>query len=247
MARRGFFAAWRAVGLPANHSHQTPSEPGALSHPATARVPRSHARRTSRRRIDSPGGILLSSLPSAALAPLNAIGGPATAVVCAAVLATFIAVARVRRGHPHGPAFGGLVGVSIAGFAAWATGSGSGLFLPDLAWYLAAAVVLAGSVVVRRPLVGVGWSLVVRPARPRAARSRAFSLATGLLAAMFAARFVVTRLLQAHPTDPWLVALKVASGFPLTVAGLGVIAWAWHRARPTVRRGPVRSYCPGHP
>jgi hypothetical protein len=48
-------------------------------------------------------------------------------------------------------------------------------------------------------------------------------------------------------TDPWLIALKVASGFSLTVAGLGVIAWAWHRARPTVRRGPVRSYCPGHP
>ena len=148
---------------------------------------------------------------------------------------------------PKSPAFGGLIGVSIAGFAAWTTGSGAGLFLPDLAWYLVAATVLAGSVAVRRPLVGVVWELVVRPADPRTARGRAFSLATAILAAMFAARFVVTRLLQANQTDPWLVALKVVSGFPLTVAGLGVIAWAWHRARTSARPEPARSYCPGHP
>ncbi|MBB4685268.1 DUF3159 domain-containing protein [Amycolatopsis jiangsuensis] len=188
----------------------------------------------TRPQIDSAGGVLLSALPSAVLAPLNAITGPTGAVAFAAVLATAIALARIHRGHAKGPAFGGLVGVLVAGTIAWSTGSGSGLFLPDLAWYAIAAVGLTGSILIRRPLVGVLWVLANRPepVRRAAARGRDFLLATAALDVVAVVRFFVTRLLAAHQTDPVLVALKVVSGFPLTLAAFGVAAWAWRRASP---------------
>ncbi|MCR6489815.1 DUF3159 domain-containing protein [Amycolatopsis sp. OK19-0408] len=203
--------------------------------------------RRSRPRIDSAGGLLLSALPSAVLAPLNAMAGPAGAVAFAAVLATTIAIARVRRGHAKGPAFGGLVGVMIAGVAAWSTGSGSGLFLPDLAWYAIAAVGLTGSILVGRPLIGVLWLLVNQPepARRAAARGRDFTLATAASATVAIFRFIVTRLLAAHQTDPLLVTLKVATGFPLTLAAFAIAAWAWRRASPRRLVGHRIARCSG--
>ncbi|MFD2470525.1 DUF3159 domain-containing protein [Amycolatopsis silviterrae] len=189
-------------------------------------------------RIDTPSGIVLSAIPSAVLAPLNAIAGTGIAVGAAAVLAALIAAFRVRRGDPKGPAFGGLVGVGIAGFIAWQTGSSSGLFLPDLAWYLLAALVLTGSIIVRRPLVGLAWTVVGRGRTDRAARRR-FVLATAVLAAGFLVRAAVTGLLSLDPANAWLVAAKVATGLPGTLAGLAVIAWARPGARPHRTPGPA--------
>lgn len=194
----------------------------------------------------SAGGLLLSALPSTLLAPLNALAGPAAAIAVAAVFATVIALARVRRGDRKGSAFGGLVGVGVAGGLAWSTGSGTGLFLPDLAWYSIAAVALIGSIALRRPLAGAAWAVVTQPppSRRPAARGRDFTLATAALAAVAVVRLIVTRLLAADQTDLLLVTLKVASGFPLTLAAFGVAAWAWRRASPPRRldeRWPGRS------
>ncbi|WP_051166405.1 DUF3159 domain-containing protein [Amycolatopsis orientalis] len=184
---------------------------------------------------------MLSAIPSAVLAPLNAVAGTGIAVAAAAVLAAVLAAVRIRRGDPKGPAFGGLAGVAIAGFVAWQTGSGGGLFLPDLVWYLLAALVLAGSLVVRRPLVGIGWAAVARGGTGRADHRR-FALATALLAAGFLVRAGVTGLLGLAPHNPWLVAAKVATGLPGTLAGLAVVAWARPRpgARPDPAPGPAR-------
>ncbi|MYW89555.1 DUF3159 domain-containing protein [Amycolatopsis rubida] len=192
-------------------------------------------------RIDTPGGIVLSAIPSAVLAPLNAVAGTGVAVGAAAALAAVLAAVRIRRGDPKGPAFGGLIGVGIAGFIAWQTGSGGGLFLPDLVWYLLAALVLTGSVVIRRPLVGIGWAAVGRGGTERAARRR-FAVATALLAAGFLVRAAVTGLLSLDPANAWLVAAKVATGLPGTLAGLAVLAWARPRpgARPDRTPGQVR-------
>lgn len=203
-------------------AHRTPPDPDDLRPPA-----------------GSARGLLLSALPSTVLAPLNALAGPAAAVAFAAALATVIAVARVRRGERKGPASGGLVGVVIAGILAWSTGSDSGLFLPDLAWYSIAAAVLTGSILIRRPLVGVLWALVSQPesARRAAARGRDFTLATALLAAVAVIRFVVTDLLAADHHDVLLITLKVASGFPLTLTAFAVATWAWRRASPANQRG----------
>lgn len=193
-----------------------------------------------RPRIDTPSGIVLSAIPSAVLAPLNAVAGTGIAVGTAAALAAVLAAVRIRRGDPKGPAFGGLIGVGVAGFIAWQTGSGGGLFLPDLVWYLLAALVLAGSIVARRPLVGIGWAAVGRAGTERAARRR-FTVATAILAAGFLVRAAVTGLLSLDPANAWLVAAKVATGLPGTLAGLAVLAWA--RPRPGARpdRTPERA------
>ncbi|UKD58854.1 DUF3159 domain-containing protein [Amycolatopsis sp. FU40] len=218
---------WRFPGSEANRAALRSGE----GRPAGSRRPR----------IDTPAGIVLSAIPSAVLAPLNAFAGTGIAVGAAAVLAAVLAAVRIRRGDPKGPAFGGLAGVGIAGVIAWQTGSGGGLFLPDLAWYLLAALVLTGSVLVRRPLVGIGWAAVGRGGTGRAARRR-FAVATVLLAAGFLVRAAVTGLLSLDPGNAWLVAAKVATGLPGTLAGLAVLAWARPRpgARPDRAPGQVR-------
>ncbi|WP_406634598.1 DUF3159 domain-containing protein [Amycolatopsis sp. WGS_07] len=188
-------------------------------------------------RIDTPAGIALSAIPSAVLAPLNAIAGTAIAVGSAAVIAATIAAIRIRRGDPKGPSFGGLVGVGIAGFIAWQTGSSGGLFLPDLVWYLLAALVLTGSIVIRRPLVGVVWTAIGHSRT----EGRRFIPATALLAAGFLLRAAVTGLLSLDPANPWLVAAKVATGLPGTLAGLAVIAWARPRPEARPHRTPGRA------
>lgn len=55
------------------------------------------------------------------------------------------------------------VGVAAAGLSTSTTGPSAGLFVPDLAWSLLATRVLAGSIVIRRPLLGVLRTLFTRP------------------------------------------------------------------------------------
>lgn len=55
------------------------------------------------------------------------------------------------------------VGVAAAGLSTSTTDPSAGLFVPDLAWSLLATRVLAGSIVIRRPLLGVLRTLFTRP------------------------------------------------------------------------------------
>ncbi|GAA1085911.1 MULTISPECIES: DUF3159 domain-containing protein [Pseudonocardia] len=123
----------------------------------------------------------------------------------------------------------GLVGIGVTAAIAWSTGSDAGIFLPDIWWSLAAGAVLLGSVIIGFPLVGVFWSvtrrepMVWRGDRPS---RRALTTATLVCAAVFGARFTAQRgLLEAHEIGK-LAAVKIAMGLPLTLAALGVVAWA---------------------
>ncbi|MEU4325460.1 DUF3159 domain-containing protein [Nonomuraea dietziae] len=179
------------------------------------------------------GDLLLSSLPVAVFVMVEAAAGLTAGVCCALGAALALTVARAVRRQPLRPAIGAFIGVAIASFIAYRTGGAGGYFLAGIWWSLACCCVLLLSMVVRRPLVGVVWSVMNRaPPAWRADRPSVtgYDLATGALAAVFAARFVVQRWLYTEDQTGWLAVAKVVMGYPLWAFALAVAFWAVRRS-----------------
>lgn len=174
-------------------------------------------------------GLIQSSLPATVLVIANAWWGVYPAIAAAVGTGLLVTVVRAARRQPLRPAFGGFVGVVVAGFFAARSGEARDFFLADIWWYAAAAVVLTVSILLRRPLVGVAWSaaqgsdLWWRKDRPSLRR---YDIATAVLAAVFATRFVVMRTLYEHNEVGWLTVSKIAMNYPLWAVALIVIVWA---------------------
>lgn len=179
-------------------------------------------------------GLVYAGVPSVAFAVADAVTGLHIAVAVAVGAGAGIALWRVLRKEPVQPALSGLLGVAIAAFIAYQTGSAKDYFLVGIWSSLVLAVVFFASVVLRRPLVGIIWSaLSGRGGRWRAdRRSRVgFDVATLALATVFAARFVVQNWLYGQDATGWLAFARIAMGYPLTAAALLVVVWAVRRAR----------------
>ncbi len=188
-------------------------------------------------------GLIQSSLPPTVLVITNSWWGVYPAIAAAVGAGVLVTLLRAVRRQPLRPAFGGFIGVAVAGFLAARSGEARDFFLADIWWYFVASVVLTVSIVLRRPLVGVVWSAMQgvgmwwrhdRPSRRR------YNIATAVLAAVFAARFVVLQRLYEHNEVGWLTVSKIAMNYPLWAAALVVIVWAVRRA--DHRRG----YCHSH-
>ena len=174
-------------------------------------------------------GLSQSSLPATVLVIANAWWGVYPAIAAAFGTGVLVLVLRAARRQPLRPAFGGFVGVAVAGFFAARSGEARDFFLADIWWYAAASVVLILSILLRRPLVGVAWSALQgvdmwwRNDRPSLRR---YAIATAVLAAVFATRFAVMRTLYEHNEVGWLTVTKIAMNYPLWAVALIVVAWA---------------------
>jgi hypothetical protein len=84
----------------------------------------------------------------------NAVAGLHTAAAVAVGVSLVLMVERLVRRRSVINAVGGLLGTGLCAFIALRTGRPEGYFVPRMLYQLALAVVFAGSVVVRRPLVG---------------------------------------------------------------------------------------------
>ncbi|WP_208758399.1 DUF3159 domain-containing protein [Micromonospora violae] len=131
----------------------------------------------------------------------------------------------------------------MAGTLAARSGEARDFFLADIWWYGVAAIILTLSILVRRPLVGVIWSAMKGAGlwwRHDGPSRRRYDIATAVLAAVFAARFVVLHGLYAQNEVGWLTFSKIAMNYPLWALALVVIVWA-------VRRADYRlDYCRDH-
>ncbi|GAB7051968.1 DUF3159 domain-containing protein [Catenuloplanes indicus] len=174
-------------------------------------------------------GLVQSSLPPVALVAANGLWGLHPAIAVAAGVALAVAVWRAFRGQSLRPAAGGLAGVVIAGSLAARSGEARDFFLADIAWYGVAAVLLAISIMVRRPLVGVLWS-VLRGAGPSWRHDpvslHGYDLATAVLAAVFATRFAVLYRFYAQDEVGWLTVSKILLNHPLWALAI----WAARRS-----------------
>lgn len=186
-------------------------------------------------------GIVAPELPPITFALAHSTVGLLPAVIVAVALGSMILLARAARGFRIAPSIGGFIGVGISAFLAHQTGTAAGSFLFDAYVALAIAAVLVVSVLVRRPLAGVAWSLIHRRPldwlRDRSA-TRGYDIATLVAAGVYAARFTVGHWLYTEHATGWLIAAKLAMGPPLTLLALAIaIAAGLHADRRLGRRG----------
>ncbi|MGX7826776.1 DUF3159 domain-containing protein [Actinokineospora sp. 24-640] len=178
-------------------------------------------------------GLVYSSLPVVVFVLANAFFGLTAAIWSALGSAALITVVRVVRKEPLQPAISGFFGVGIAAFIAYQTGSAKGFFLFGIWTSLVYGGVFLASVLVRRPLVGVIWSLLNglgQGWRSDPKSRRAYDLATLTFVAVFAARFTVQKWLYDEDLTGWLAFAKLAMGYPLFAVALAVTVWAVRKA-----------------
>ncbi len=152
-----------------------------------------------------------------AFVTVNALAGLETAAAVAVAVQVLIAAERLLRRRPVTNAIGGLLGTGLAVFIALRSGSAEGYFVPRMIYAGVLALVFAGSVAVRRPLVGVLVGAVYRaPAEwvHDPGVRRAFSEVTFAWAGLFAFRAAVYAVLIAAGKAGWLAVASVAMGWP---------------------------------
>jgi hypothetical protein len=136
-------------------------------------------------------GLIAPELPSILFVGIACWTGFWWGLGAGALAVVVVLAVRLRRALPARAVLGGAVGLAVAATIAHQTGVAASGLLSDICIDLSLAVVLAGSVAVRRPLFGVLWSLVRRQALLRQAdRSarRGYTLTTGIAAVALALR-----------------------------------------------------------
>jgi hypothetical protein len=161
--------------------------------------------------------IVDTGLGPVAFVSVNALAGLETAAAVAVGLSLVIAAERLIRRRPVTNAIGGLFGTGLAVFIALRSGSVEGYFVPRMIYAAVLALVFAGSVAIRRPLIGVLIGAVYR-APPEWIRHprvrRAFAEVTLAWAGLFAFRATVYATLIGAGKAGWLAAASVAMGWP---------------------------------
>jgi hypothetical protein len=178
---------------------------------------------SSERLLDQIGGVsgvIYSSLPVVVFVAVSSLSGLLAAIASALGVAALVLLWRLIRRESTQPAISGFFGVAICALIAYLVGQSKGYFLLGIWMSLLWAVAFAGSVLIRRPLVGYAWSWATGRDRGWRAVSRAvyaFDIATLCWTLVFAARFVVQRLLYDADQTGWLGVARIAMGWPLTV------------------------------
>ncbi len=171
-------------------------------------------------------GMIESSAPGVVFVTAYLIWGGFRIPTIAACGAVAVAVLlRLVQRTPVTQALGGVVGVGIGAAWAWRYGDAGGYFVPGLWTNGVTLAVLVLSIVVGWPIVGVVVAIVRGHGmgwRADARLRRRFSLATWIMAGLFALKLAVQLpLYYAHQVAALGIA-KLAMGIPLFV----LVAWA---------------------
>jgi hypothetical protein len=199
-------------------------------------------RETYRRQlIDSIGGwtgTVIAAVPTVVFIVVNAVSSLRWAIVAAVASAVVLALYRLARKQSMQQALTGLLGVVVAAVIAARTGQARGYFLLGIWSSFVYAAVFAGSILVRRPIVGLAWEFLDptpggegRPWPKRRELFRAYVLATLGATAVFLARGLVQLALFDKNATGWLAFARIAMGYPLYIAAVGFGFWVVSRAR----------------
>jgi hypothetical protein len=170
--------------------------------------------------VGGVSGIVYSSLPVVVFVVVSGVAGLIPAIVSALGVAALVLLWRLIRRDSMQPAVSGFIGVAVCALIAYIVGESKGYFLLGIWMSLVWAVLFGLSVLIRRPLVGHAWSWATGRDRgwrevPRAVY--AFDVASLCWALVFAARFVVQRLLYDADKTGWLGVARIGMGWPLTL------------------------------
>jgi hypothetical protein len=172
-------------------------------------------------------GLIYSSLPVLVFVGTSRLLGLAAAAGAALGSATLILLWRLVRRESVQPAVSGLIGVAVCVVIAYLLGESKGYFLLGIWTSLLYAAIFAISILIRRPVVGYIWSWLHghdRGWRDVRRAVYAFDIATLTWVLVFAARFVVQRLLYESNHTGWLVVARIAMGWPLA-AGAALVTF----------------------
>ena len=178
-------------------------------------------------------GVIDSSLPPIAFISVNAWRGLDAAIWTAVAVGTLLLLVRVVRREVVRHTVSGFFGVLIAVAFAKGTGSAKGYFGPGIVLNAVYAVAFIGSVVIRKPLVGILFkSFGKHPPEwfehPRV--RRAYSEVTLLWGGIFLVRVIVKSILYDADKAGWLAVTTLAMGWPLTILALAVtMPWIGRR------------------
>jgi hypothetical protein len=151
--------------------------------------------------------------------PISTTLGLMPAIGAALGVAAVILVWRLARRESAQPAISGFIGVGISAAIAYMVGESKGYFLLGIWMSLFWAIVFAGSILIRRPVVGYIWGWVNSHDRDWRGLRRAvvaFDLATLVWVLVFTSRFVVQQHLYDSDQTGWLGVARIAMGWPLT-------------------------------
>ena len=183
-------------------------------------------------------GTVVAAVPPIVFVVVNSSAGLHWAIGAALGTAVLLAGYRLARHQPVQQALTGLFGVVVASVIAARTGHAKGYFLLGIWSSFLYAAVFAGSLAIRRPIVGLLWEFVdptpsddgIAWNRRRRLR-RAYDLATVLAAVIFLARGLVQLALFKHNATGWLAVARVSMGYPLYILAIGFGFWIVNRAR----------------
>lgn len=183
--------------------------------------------------VGGPRGAIESVLPTLLFVVLFVLTGSIRIAAITAVAAVALALlARLVQRQSLGSALGGLLGVGIGAVWAIRSGSGSDFYLPGLVINAVSLAILVLSILARRPLVGIIAGLVdprVAPHLGEPAVRTVYARATGLFAALYAAKLAVQLPLFALGQVAALGVAKLVMGLPLFALVLWLV-WLMHRA-----------------
>jgi hypothetical protein len=170
--------------------------------------------------VGGVGGLIYSSLPVVTFVVVSSLSGLLPAMASALGVATLVLLWRLIRRESTQPAVSGFAGIAVCALIAYLVGQSKGYFLLGIWMSLLWAVVFALSVLIRRPVVGYAWIRAGGRDRgwrdvPRAVY--AFDIASLCWTLVFAARFVVQRLLYDADQTGWLGVARIGMGWPLTL------------------------------
>ena len=203
-------------------------------HVTTGQSPHSEQRTpTLLEQLGGIGGLVASGVPMVVFVAVNPFAGLVPAIWAALGVAVALGVWRLVRREAVQPAASGVLGVALCAFIAYRTGEARGFFLYGIWYSLVAGLALMVSVVVRRPLVGVLWSVLNGSGFGWCTDRRArfgFDVATAVWGVFLLARFVVQRYLYDLQQTEWLGVARLVMGLPLTALAALVTIWAIRRA-----------------
>jgi Protein of unknown function (DUF3159) len=179
------------------------------------------------------GGLVASVVPVIIFVVLNPFTGLQPAIWASLGVALALGVWQLLRREALQPAVSGILGVAFCAFIAYYTGEARGFYLPGIWYSLIVGLALMVSVVLRRPLVGVLWSVLNNSGfgwRTDRRTRLGFDVATVVWAVFMLARFFVQRYLYDLQQADWLGVARLAMGLPLTAVAALVTIWAIRRA-----------------
>lgn len=184
-------------------------------------------------RVGGVRGLIHTSLPVTVFAAVSGTFGLQPAVIASLATAAAVLVWQLARKESLRPSLHGFTTVVVCAAFALVTGRTKDFYLPGIWTYLVLGIVFTISLVVRWPLIGVGFAWFTgrdTTWRRTPAVRRAFDLATAVMAIASWTRFLVQYHFYDTDQEGLLAIARIAMGWPIFLLTSTVIYLSVRRA-----------------